>query len=75
MQGAVITSHAWAAFLVSLYSTFFDLRFLVNEQEVEREKHVPYLLIWFLNYHGLFHMHLISWNQHHSVVRFKAHYR
>ncbi|XP_028391228.1 uncharacterized protein LOC114516064 [Dendronephthya gigantea] len=75
MQGAVISSHTWAAFLVSLYCAFFDSRFLNSEQEVRGERYIPYVLIWFLSYHCVFHMHLLSWNQHHSVTRFNAHNR
>lgn len=86
MQGSVISSFTIGAFLVSMYSAFFDVRLLASEQQLqqdqqqqqqqlEQERFVQYLLIWFLSYHFLFHMHLLSWDQHHSITQFKAHRR
>jgi hypothetical protein len=42
---------------------------------LENEKHGTYLLMWFLCYHFTFHLHLLSWNQHHSLNHFIAHRR
>jgi hypothetical protein len=76
MQGAVISSYTWGAFLVSLYCTFFDSRLLASdEQQLEDEEYVTYLLIWFLSYLCIFHMHLLSWDHHHALTRFYAHRR
>ena len=76
MQGAVISSHTLAVFLVSIYNVIFDSRLLQSSKEQNKdEKYISYLLIWFLSYHCMFHMHLLSWDQHHAVIRFNAHRR
>lgn len=74
IQGAVISSYSLGAFLVSVYSAFFHSRRL-SVQDVDNEVRLFYLLTWFINYLFLFHIHLLSWDQHHSLTHFKAHRR
>ena len=74
IQGAVISSYSLGAFLVSVYSAFFHSR-LLSVQDVDNEVRLFYLLTWFMNYLFLFHIHLLSWDQHHSLTHFKAHRR
>ena len=74
IQGAVISSYSLGAFLVSIYSAFFHSR-LLSVQDVNNEVRLFYLLTWFINYLFLFHIHLLSWDQHHSLTHFKAHRR
>ena len=76
MQGAVISSYTCGASVVSIYCAIFDIRLWKSgKQPLENEKPITYLLIWFLCYHFVFHLHLLSWNQHHSLTRFYAHRR
>ena len=76
MQGGVISSYTCGASVVGTYCAIFDIRLLESgKQQLENEKPITYLLIWFLCYHFVFHLHLLSWNQHHSLTRFYAHRR
>ena len=76
MQGAVISSYTCGASVVSIYCVILDIRLLESgKQQLENEKYITYLLIWLLCYYFVFHLHLLSWNQHHSLTCFYAHRR
>ncbi|XP_046851224.1 uncharacterized protein LOC124444637 isoform X2 [Xenia sp. Carnegie-2017] len=75
-QSKIISSYTCAASLVSLYMISLDTRMIKSDKDyLDKEKHMLYILLWFMNYLFLYHFHLLSWDQHHSIIRYRGHHR
>lgn len=75
-QSRIISSYTCAASLVSLYMISLDTRIIKSDEDyLDKEKYMLYILLWFMNYLLLYHFHLLSWDQHHSIIRYRGHHR